>query len=322
MFVQRVHFGCSRCGACCNSTPQMSLPELFRHQTRFVGCLSTRRLAEPPAGIDARALADLHAFFSRYAQRSTSRGAGYYVLLTAQAYGDPLAAACPALSADKLCTLQDNGKPLACRVVPLEATQPDLFQLSILQGRAREAEYMGADCIQLRSGPEPVVETARNGSTVPRQLPVLVEGPRILEPEARRALELRRASLFRDRLHWGDRVFELLRHDLFEHPERVPEQGYLCLPLAPALSVISAFSNALTRRVVEYLTAQIELIALTLGAPVKEPTQAHRELAGMLRVNLNLRTKLQSARPLPEPQPNATEVEAWLAGQGLEASVG
>ena len=94
------------------------------------------------------------------------------------------------------------------------------------------------------------------------------------------------------------------------------------MSLAPALSVISAVSNALTRRVVEYLNAQIELIGLTLGAPVNEPTQAQRELLGMLRADVNLRAKLQAARPLPEPQANASEVEAWISGQGLEPSLG
>src|SRR6185503_12943856 len=134
------------------------------------------------------------------------------------------------------------------------------------------ARFMGADCIQPRAARDPIATG---------QLPVLVDGPRVIDPEARRALKLRRAALGLDRAHWGDRVFQMLRGDLFDHPDLVlqlPERGYFCMSLAPALSVISSLSNALTRRVVEYLNAQIELVALTLGAPVKEPRQAQREL--------------------------------------------
>jgi hypothetical protein len=285
-FARLVHFGCSRCGACCNSNPQMSLPELFRHQALFIGCLGIRRTPHASGG----------------------------VAIASQAYDDPLAQTCSALGEDKLCSLQTKGKPLACRSVPLEAALPDALQLSVLQERARDARFMGAECIQPRTELDP---------TVPGHLPVIVEGPRVVDPEARRALELRRAALRQDRAYWGDRVFQMLGRELFEHPARglrLPEQGSLCMSLAPALSVISSLSNALTRRVLEYLNAQIELVALTVGAPVKEPTQAQRELAGMLRANVSLRAKLQSARPLPQPEPRAPAVEAWLAERDLEAA--
>jgi hypothetical protein len=301
----------------------MSLPELFRHQTRFVGCLSIRRSSHPAGGTDAHAAAELDAFLPRYAHRVVNGTLPHYVFITAQAYNDPLAAKCPALADDKLCRLQDNGKPLACQSVPLEATLPDAFQLSVLEARALEAEFIGAACIQPRGSGDAAVVSAQQGA--PGHLPVIVEGPRVVDPEAQRALELRRAALQCDRTYWGDRVFQMLRRDLFDHPERVrglPEQGFLCLSLAPALSVISAISNPLSRRVVEYLSAQIELIALTLGAPVKEPTQAQRELAGMLRASLNLRAKLQAVGPLPESQPNASVVQAWLLEQRPEAPLG
>lgn len=323
-FARRVHFGCSRCGACCNSTPQLSLPELFRHQARFIGCLGIRRVPHPARAMDARAAAELGAFLSHYAQRAAGGQVNPYVLIAAHAYNDPLAETCSALGQDKLCSLQHEGKPLACRSVPLEATAPDAFQLSVLQERARDARFMGADCIVPRAEPDSVV-AARAGSGAPGYLPVIVDGPRVVDREAQRALELRRRALRLDRVHWGDRVFQMLRSDLFDHPDRVgklPEQGYLCLSLAPALSVLGSISNALTRRVVEYLNAQIELIALTVGAPVKEPTQAQRELAGMLRAAVSLRAKLQAARPLPQPEPNASAVEAWLAEPGREAARG
>jgi hypothetical protein len=48
-------FHCSACGKCCNSPPPMSVPELFYHQRRFIGCLTVRRVLErasprPPSG--------------------------------------------------------------------------------------------------------------------------------------------------------------------------------------------------------------------------------------------------------------------------------
>jgi hypothetical protein len=286
----------------------MSLPELFRHQTTFIGCLTIRRAAPLSRGMDARAATELTAFLLRHAQQVGAGKATQHVFIATQAYNDPLADTCSALAENKLCTLHDSGKPLACRSVPLEATLPDAFQLSVLQDRARDARFMGADCIRPRAEPD----------SAPGHLPVIVEGPRVVDREARRAVELRRAALRLDRLHWGDRVFQALRRDLFDHPDRVltlPEQGYLCMSLAPALSVLSSVSNALTRRVVEYLNAQIELVALTVGAPAKEPTQAQRELAGMLRANVALRARLQAAPPLPEAQPGAAAVEAWLAAE-------
>jgi hypothetical protein len=287
----------------------MSLPELFRHQTRFIGCLGIRRIAPRSRDLETRAAGELDAFLSHYAASVVNGDVTEYVWITAQAYDNRLSDRCSALAADRLCSLQHQGKPLACRSVPLEATLPDAVQLSVLEERAKDAGFMGADCIQ----------------TAPGHLPVIVEGPKVVDPEARRALELRRAALRQDRDHWGDRVFQMLRRDLFDHPDRVsmlPEQGYLCLSPAPALSVISSFSNALTRRVLEYLNAQIELIALTLGAPVSEPTQTQRELAGLLRASVALRAKLQAARPLPRPEPEASAVEAWLVEQSVEAACG
>jgi hypothetical protein len=291
----------------------MALPELFHHQARFVGCLSLRRVPVASLSLGSDAAGELDAFLPRHAQRIGRDAArAEYVWLTAQAYDDPGVARCPALGEDKRCRVQDDQKPLACRAVPLEPTLPDSLQLSVLEERARDAAFMGADCIRPVAG---------SPADAKQHLPVVVEGQRVVDAEAQRALELRRRALRSDKAHWGNRVFALLQRDVFEHPERVaalPEQGYLCLSLAPVLSVVSSLSNALTRRVVQYLNAQIELIAVTVGPPVREPTQAQRELGGMLRANLALRSKLRAARPLPQSEPGASEVEAWLSGSTLE----
>lgn len=39
-----VSFHCSACGRCCNSPPQLTRAELFRHQDRFVGAIGLRRV--------------------------------------------------------------------------------------------------------------------------------------------------------------------------------------------------------------------------------------------------------------------------------------
>jgi hypothetical protein len=60
-------FRCSACGKCCNSPPEMSVPELFHHQHRFVGCLAVRRLprvspGDRLAGEGAATAADARAY--------------------------------------------------------------------------------------------------------------------------------------------------------------------------------------------------------------------------------------------------------------------
>jgi hypothetical protein len=41
---------CSACGSCCNSAPPLSLPELFYHQSRFIGGLALRRIRRQGGG--------------------------------------------------------------------------------------------------------------------------------------------------------------------------------------------------------------------------------------------------------------------------------
>jgi Fe-S-cluster containining protein len=123
-------FRCSACGRCCNSPPEMTVDELFRHEHLFVGCLSLRRDA-----------------------------VGAPVLAT-QAHDYPSLARCPALAADGGCTLHDRGKPATCKVVPLDPRLPEGAQRVVLQRRAAEASWLQADCLVAgeREGHRPLVE--------------------------------------------------------------------------------------------------------------------------------------------------------------------
>jgi len=307
-----VSFHCSRCGACCNSAPQLSVPELFHHQRRFVGCLTLRRVERLRPGsrwggaavvTEADGTA-FDAFVPSYLHTARGPERPELVWLAAQAYDEPGLGRCPALGADNLCGVQDDSKPLGCRSVPLEPLLPDALQLQILTQRAAEAAYMGANCITL-------------GRT--KGVPVLATQNEVVDTDARRALDERRQALALERRLWGDAVFEILRQEIFDHPDRVanlPAGGYLSLSLAPALAVISATSQPVRRRVVEYLSAQIELLAAILRGPTPLRPPSERTLQGFVRANVALRGKLQEASTDQRVNPGAREVESWLGLHG------
>ena len=214
-----ISFRCTACGACCNSAPSLSLPELFHHQRRFIGTLAIRRFSP----------------FETFADEPFETVSGptgpELVLLAAQAFDEPPRGRCPALGADQRCTLELDRKPSQCRAVPLEPLLPDAKQLEILGVRGREAAYMGASCVQPG-------ESAGH-------LPLVVER-RVVDAEALAALAARRRELLTDQRLYGRAVFELLRPELFDRPERfakVPLGGCLSLSLAPALAVIASASQ-------------------------------------------------------------------------------
>jgi hypothetical protein len=93
----------------------MSVPELFHHQHRFVGCLTIRRLGTTQ------------------------------VLLATQAFDT--SDGCSALAEDGRCGIHADRKPLTCQVVPFDALVPDEASHALLAERARDAAFFGADCI-------------------------------------------------------------------------------------------------------------------------------------------------------------------------------
>jgi hypothetical protein len=303
-------FSCTMCGGCCNSAPQLSLPELFHHQHRFIGCLAIRRVPrlqpgqpwslEPSARADA---ADCEAFDALAAELLLpvqGPTAPEFVLVAAQAFDDSSKSVCPALGSDQRCSVQFDRKPQNCLAVPLEPLLPDRMQPPLLAQRAREAVFLGAECIA--RGPRP------------GHLP-LVSGSRVVDPVALEALTARRRGLAEDLRFWGSAVFKLLRAELFDHPERVgrlPTDGFFSLSLAPALAVIASASPLCRKRCVSYLNAQIELTAEALGADSRASPAAKQELLGLLRASVALRASLQKARAVETPGLEAAAVEAWL----------
>jgi hypothetical protein len=308
--AQGFTFSCTRCGACCNSAPQLSLPELFHHQHRFIGCLAIRRVprlrpgapwsAEPALVADDADCEANEALAAELLLAVPGPSAGEFVLVAAQAFDDPSSNSCPALGADQRCSVQGDRKPKNCLAVPLEALLPDRMQAPVLAQRGREAVFLGASCIA--RGPRP------------GYLP-LVSGGRVVGPDALAALAARRRELAEDRRFWGKAVFELLRPELFDHPERVarlPTDGFFSLSLAPALAVIASASPLCRKRCVAYLNAQIELTAEALGDGSKASPGAKQELTALLRASVALRTSLQKAHGVVTAVPEAAAVEAWL----------
>jgi len=305
-----VSFHCSACGACCNSAPQLSLPELFYHQERFIGCLALRRIERPPLGqawtlalgrpVDAGDDEAFGALARELLEPVQGPSGPELVQLSVQAFDDPSRGLCPALASDKRCSLESERKPSHCRAVPLEPLLPDSLQRAVLADREREAAYLGAHCI-------------RRG-TQPGFLP-LVEERRVVDRTAVAALLARRRELAEDRRFWGSTVFGLLRAELFDHPERVgrlPVGGYFSMSLAPALAVIASASPRCRVRTVVFLNAQIELMAENLGKGSKLAGRPRAELEGLLRASLALRSVLQSGRANDGAMPAAPAVEAWL----------
>jgi Fe-S-cluster containining protein len=310
-----VAFHCTRCGACCNSAPQLSLPELLVHQETFVGCLSVRRVARLAAGsvwqgeaISPAESAAVDEFAAKHLYVAQGHPGGAWIQLTTQAYDEESRGTCPALTPAKLCSLEGSHKPLGCRVVPLEAWLPDALQPRVLGHRATEAAYMGANCISMGSKDEFV--------------DLLKEG-RVADPGAQEALRARRETLALERKLWGDTVFRMLSSELFDQPKRIanlPNDGYLSLSLAPALAVLAVASRRVRRRFVEYLSMQIDLLASELGRTLQLPESSRRVMLGFLRANTALRTQLQEANPDTPEAPEAPEVEAWLGLRSGPAS--
>jgi hypothetical protein len=121
--TQKLHvvsFHCSKCGACCNSAPQLSLPELLHHQHRFIGCLTLRRVEHLRSGMRWAASAvatpadvvEFEAFVPSFLQSAPGRLGPELVWLASQAFDEPTLSRCPALGQDNLCTLQLDQKPI------------------------------------------------------------------------------------------------------------------------------------------------------------------------------------------------------------------
>jgi Fe-S-cluster containining protein len=310
-----VSFHCTACGACCNSAPALSLPELFHHQSRFIGTLAIRRI-EPlrvgapwgAAGVraDAEDVAAFDALTAELCEPVEGPAGRALVLLAVQAFDEAALGRCPALGNDQRCGVHADRKPLACRAVPLEPLLPDRLQEPVLAERAKEAAFWGASCIVLgtREGHLPIVRERR-----------------VVEPETAVLLTARRRELAEDRRHFGRAVFELLRPDLFDHPERVgglPSRGFLSLSLAPALAVIASASPRCRDRTLSFLRAQLTLMSARLAPDSSASPATRRELSALLRASTALHASLERFGSLPHVHPESVAIESFL-GLGSDA---
>jgi Fe-S-cluster containining protein len=240
-------FDCSACGKCCDSAPLLSLPELFRHQEQFLGCLGIRRVrrfrtgetvgrGRAPRALLPDDVAALEAIARRCLLRTRSGPLSDDVLLALHGFDEPGLGRCPALGEDARCTLHGDRKPLECRAVPLDPLIPDRLQGLVLDARADEPVFSAAGC--LPRAPKPgalrLVDDERSA---------------VSDPDALRVLQTRREALAREKRFWGKSVFERLERDLFSHPSRfgqVPFRGFLVMS-TPGVEVAGQSEPELTR---------------------------------------------------------------------------
>jgi hypothetical protein len=258
--------------------------ELFHHQDTFFGCLTIQRLRRPPATEVART-SEFDALAAALWHRLPQAGPDSDdVLLATRAFDLELSERCPALNAEQGCSLQDRGKPVVCRVVPLDALQPDSAQAHVLQSRSRDARSFGSDCIQ--PGVHP------GWALVTRRLQVVAE-------DARATLAAHRRALAAERSLWGDAVFGLMSPELFASQaalERLPAAGFMTLPLAPVLMVLARRSAAARARCVAYLDAQATLAERLLTQAREQghaQTESVQRLAAFARSNAHLALQLK-----------------------------
>jgi Fe-S-cluster containining protein len=306
------YFGCSACGKCCDSAPQLSVPELFHHQHRFIGCLSLRRVRRLRTGArladGSLANAEDEAALRSLAERIFCAPPGdsdHDLFLFTRAFADGVDPVCPALDAGGHCAVHDDRKPGVCRVVPLEATLPDRLQRVVLDLRRRERGYDSASCI--------AVEPVPGGREVTRRL-------RVVDPESFSALERRRDDLAAEREFWGVDAFRLLAPELLRagYWETLPEDGHFTIAIVPVLTVISGVSPRCRERVIEYLHVQAELIQQTLLTLLsrRDPRDQApiEQLRAFLRAGDAFTRVVESAPPRTwsASTARAERVEAWL----------
>ncbi len=305
-------FDCTACGKCCNSPPAMTVPELFHHQDRFVGCLALRRITRIVAGTvvvgpsgprpadesDAR---DVAALAERIFHPLP--GGRDYLLLSGQAFGYASLGRCPALDDQGGCSVHHDRKPLTCSAVPLDALFPDRLQGSVLSARLKEAAYVGSDCVR--------TQPLRDDSP-------FVHGPHLMDSSVRALLAEHRNALADEKRVWSARVLRLLAKEPGFAWNALPEAGYFALSIAPVLLVLAEVSEACRKRCIAYLDAQAHLGEQIVGAALSRKSLTERpttrQLRAFLQTNAALRDTLTKPGPVTSTRPTeeVAEIEAWL----------
>ena len=294
----------------------MSLPALFRHRDRFIGCLAIGRVPRRRVGERVRvgrheavlADADIAAFES-IADTLLYRAGDTFSIVT-QGYDYPSLARCPALADDGRCAIHLNGKPLTCEVVPLDPLVPDRLQYLVLAGRNQSASYIGADCIQEGERPDASIMVAHG---------------QIEDANARDAVTSRRSELEREREVWGRAVFESLRKELFESPSaltRIPPNGFLTISIVPALLAVAGISAYCRQLCLDYIDSQLALIERSIEQALLrrrlEDRPVTQELRGFAQAHQRAKTLLATPLPVNGPARGApssiSTLEAYLSG--------
>jgi hypothetical protein len=295
----------------------MSVPELFHHQHRFIGCLAIRRVPRMRPGdrfgkstLEAIAsdsdCSALSALTDSVLHRLSRGPVAHDILLVTQAFNVGPSDPCPALGSDMRCTIHDDRKPATCAVVPLDALLPDRLQSVVLSERQTESVYLGADCI---------AQGTRPGFTP------LTLGRAVVDEDARGALARRRRDLTDEKRWWGEAVFSMLQKDLFANPPalaRIPLGGFLTMAIAPVLMVLATVSPRCRQRCIEYIDAQIDLIQNTLRSAVARKRLADyagtEQLRAFLRTSSALRTGLEKApaEAWTHAPHDARNLESWM----------
>jgi len=304
-------FVCTGCGKCCDSGPQLSLPELFHHQARFIGCLTLRRVVSHRAAEalprdprarerweeDERAEQAL-AQQILYPLPAQPRAPRQALLLATQAFYEPGMTRCPELAPDNRCQIHHDRKPETCRVAPLDACVPDRLQHEVLAARRRLAAYREIDCIQ------PGEQT---GALVTRRLAVV-------QPALSESLARRRADLAQDKHFWGDAVFAQLARDP-QALARIPSRGFVSIPPAPLLAVLAQGSERVRLRCLTFVHAQLDLLERSLSSRAEPRSEADRASTRELHALLHSARAMRALLTVPlagPPRPRAAALEAWL----------
>jgi Fe-S-cluster containining protein len=302
-------FKCTACGKCCNSAPLTSLPELFHHESLFVGCLAIRRVKRYKPG-QALVASGIHYPLSETDAGEMSAlveslyfdpGIGYDLAIQTQALDYESLNRCPALGEDNRCTIHDNRKPATCSMVPFDALFPDRLQHLVLASRD-----LGENCI---------VEGHA------QEADVVIKDRQITSEEYRLALAQRRSDLLAEKQGWGDAVFALLRPALMAEPnllQKIPVDGFLTLSIVPLLAVIGGVSERWRERTLQYVDSQINLIDLKTSQAIQRKNASDKPTTQALRgfkdAYLKFRTGLLAeSRLFPTTPGQAAVLENYLS---------
>ncbi|WP_200915945.1 hypothetical protein [Jeongeupia sp. HS-3] len=287
-------FHCSACGQCCNTPPLLTLDELLRFESRFIGALALRRVRRLAPGdvvagttLDADDLAAQHSLFDALLYPAPA-GSGEVLQISLQAIDYPSLNACPALDDTRLCSLHAGGKPGACEVVPLDALQADRLQHAVLASRQRD--YLDADCI---------IAGSREGFAA------LTTGGAVVDPAYHVALQQQRAAIAADKARWGQPLHAALTAELHAPAmwQRIPYDGFFNLSPVPLLALLAASAPHMPARCLQFIDAQLRLIDTTLAAALarKRPTDRPmtQQLRGYADAYRKLRPSLVRAARIP-----------------------